>query len=111
MLDASIRQLLQKASVIGQEFFVDILTWIEDRLYAPLDVDATLAQLEEQSFILRMLGFDYSAYFFKHLTTRDVAYQTLLLENRAMLHKLSAEAIEELYPERKQEFLFTLSDH
>lgn len=111
MLDASIRQLLQKASVIGQEFFVDILTWIEDRLYAPLDVDATLAQLEEQSFILRMLGFDYSAYFFKHLTTRDVAYQTLLLENRAMLHKLSAEAIEELYPERKQEFLFTLADH
>jgi len=111
MLESSIRQLLQKASVIGQEFFVDILTWIEDKLYAPLDVSATLSQLEEQSFILRMLGFDYSAYFFKHITTRDVAYQTLLLENRATLHRLSAEAIEELYPERKQEFLFKLADH
>jgi len=111
MLDGAIRQLLQKASVIGQEFFVDILNWIEEQLYDPLDVDATLSQLEQQSFILRLLGFDYSAYFFKHITTRDVAYQTLLLENRATLHRLAAEAIEELYPQRRQEFLFTLADH
>lgn len=111
MLEGAIRQLLQKASVIGQEFFVDILNWIEEQLYDPLDVDATLSQLEQQSFILKLLGFDYSAYFFKHITTRDVAYQTLLLENRATLHKLAAEAIEELYPQRRQEFLFTLADH
>ncbi len=111
MLDNSIRLLLQKAAVIGQEFFVNILSWIEDKLYNPIDVPETLSQLEQQAFILKLIGFDYSAYFFKHITTRDVAYQTLLLENRTILHKLAAEAIEELYPERQQEFLFQLADH
>jgi class 3 adenylate cyclase/predicted ATPase len=111
MLDASIRLLLQKAAVIGQEFFVDILSWIEDKLYNPIDVSGTLSHLEQQSFILKLLGFDYSAYFFKHITTRDVAYNTLLWKNRSILHRLAAEAIEALYPDRRHEFLFTLADH
>jgi tetratricopeptide (TPR) repeat protein len=111
LLEKTIRLLLQKAAVIGQEFFVDILSWIEDKLYDPIDVKETLAQLENQAFILKLLGFDYSAYFFKHITTRDVAYQTLLLENRKILHLLSAEAIEELYPERQAEFLYPLAEH
>jgi len=111
MLEGSIRLLLQKAAVIGQEFFVDILGWIEEKLYNPIDVNGTLSQLENQSFILKLLGFDYSAYFFKHITTRDVAYQTLLLENRAILHQLAAQAIEDLYPQRRGEFLHILADH
>jgi class 3 adenylate cyclase/tetratricopeptide (TPR) repeat protein len=111
LLDGAIRLLLQKASVIGQEFLVEILRWMEDRLYNPTDLEGTLTDLERQAFILRLLGFDYSAYFFKHIITRDVAYQTLLLENRAILHQLAAEAIEELFPERTQEFLYQLADH
>lgn len=111
MLDKSIRLLLQKAAVIGQEFFVDILRWIEDKLYYPIDVNGTLAQLEKQAYIMKLIGFDYSAYFFKHIITRDVAYKTLLIENRLILHKLAAEAIEALYPDRQQEFLFILADH
>ncbi len=111
MLDKSIRLLLQKAAVIGQEFFVDILSWVEDRLYYPIDVSETLAQLEKQAYIMKLIGFDYSAYFFKHIITRDVAYKTLLIENRLILHKLAAEAIEALYPDRQQEFLFILADH
>lgn len=64
VLDNSLRVLLQKAAVIGQQFFVDILSWIEDKLEYPLDVNETLAQLEQQAFVLKLLGFDYSAYFF-----------------------------------------------
>ncbi|MDD3234752.1 MAG: adenylate/guanylate cyclase domain-containing protein [Candidatus Cloacimonetes bacterium] len=111
MLDSAIRLLLQKASVIGHEFFVDILRWMEEKLYNPIDINNTLSSLENQAFILKLLGFDYSAYFFKHIMTRDVAYQTLLLENRITLHKLAAEAIEDIYPGRQQEFLFQLADH
>lgn len=111
LLETSIRLLLQKAAVIGQEFFVDILSWIEDKLFDPIDVSTTLAKLEHQAFILKLLGFDYSAYFFKHITTRDVAYHTLLLENRKILHRLSAEAIEALYPQRQDEFLYPLAEH
>ena len=111
LLDKNIRLLLQKASVIGQEFFVDILNWIEEKLYNPIDVRETLQQLESQAFILKLIGFDYSAYFFKHITTRDVAYKTLLVGNRMILHKLAAEAIETLYPERSREFVYALADH
>jgi len=110
-LPDAVKMLLQKASVIGQEFFVDIIHEIEKRLHSSEDTDKTLAELENQSLILKMLGFDYSAYFFKHITTREVAYQTLLQINRKMLHQLTAEAIETIFPKRLDEFLFALAEH
>lgn len=110
-LPSSLRLLLHKASVIGQEFFVDILKKVETRLQDPIDVDATLEQLEQQALIFKLLGFDFSTYFFKHITTREVAYKTLLHENRKMLHQLIGEAIEELFTDRLEEFFFVLGDH
>ncbi len=110
-LPVALRMLLYKASVIGQDFFVEILRYIESKLHEPMNIEATLTSLEEQSLIFRSLGFDYSAYFFKHITTREVAYQTLLLENRKVLHQLCGEAIEQLYPERLDEFYFVLANH
>ena len=110
-LPISLRMLLHKAAVIGQEFFVDILRYMENRLQDNLDVDATLKSLEDQSFILHSLGFDYSTYFFKHILTREVAYQTLLAENRKVLHRLCGEAIETLYPDRLDEFYYALAEH
>lgn len=110
-LPSELRLVLHKASVIGQEFFVEILKHIESRLHDPTDIDSTLELLERQSMVLRILGFEYSTYFFKHITTREVAYQTILVENRKMLHQLCGEAIEELYPERKEEFCYVLAEH
>ena len=110
-LPIALRTLLYKASVIGKDFFVDILKQIEARLGESINVDETLANLEEQSIVFKALGFDYSAYFFKHIATREVAYQTLLQENRKLLHRLCGEAIEQLYPNRLNEFYFVLADH
>ena len=109
-LPVALKMLLHKASVIGQDFFVDILQYMEAKLNEQIDVVQTLNSLEEQSIILKSLGFDFSTYFFKHITTREVAYQTLLLENRKILHRLCAEAIEELYPERLEEFTYLLAE-
>ena len=110
-LPHALRMVLHKASVIGQEFFVDILRSVEERLEDHIDIDQTLEKLESQSLILRLLGFEYSTYFFKHITTREVAYKTLLHENRKMLHLLTAEAIERIFSDRLSEFYFTLGDH
>ena len=110
-LSVPLRMLLYKASVIGNEFFVEILRRVENRLRDPLDIDATLSELEEQTIILRMLDFEYQSYYFKHITTREVAYQTLLMENRKMLHQLTGEAIEEIFADRIDEFIFTLAEH
>ncbi len=110
-LPPALRMLLHKASVIGQEFFVDILRYMEKQLHDPIDVDATLRNLVDQSLILQMLGFEYSSYFFKHITTREVAYQTLLVENRKLLHQLCGQAIEELNKDRLEEYYFVLAEH
>lgn len=110
-LSVPLRMLLYKAAVIGNEFFVEILRRVENRLRDPLDIDATLSELEDQSIILRMLDFEFQSYYFKHITTREVAYQTLLVENRKMLHQLTGEAIEEIFADRIDEFIFTLAEH
>ncbi len=110
-LHESVKILLQKAAVIGQEFFVEILGAIEQRLQNTTDVSSTLSNLEQQALVLKMLGFDYSSYFFKHITTREVAYKTLLVANRKILHQLTAEAIESIFAERTDEFLFELANH
>ena len=110
-LPQTLRMLLHKAAVIGNTFFVEILREVEKRLSDPVDVDSTLRDLEKHSLVFRNLGFDLSTYFFKHISTREVAYQTLLQQNRKMLHQLTAEAIESLFAERLDEFAYALANH
>lgn len=110
-LPQNLRMLLHKAAVIGNEFFVAILREVESRLHDPVDVELTLKDLEDHSLIMRTLGFDFSTYFFKHITTREVAYQTLLQQNRKMLHQLTAESIESLFADRLDEFVYPLAEH
>jgi len=110
-LPEAVRRLLQKAAVIGQEFFVDILKEVQQHLAEELDVDGTLGQLEQQALVMRMLGFDFPSYLFKHITTREVSYHTLLQANRKLLHQLTGEAIELLFAERLEEFNFALAQH
>jgi class 3 adenylate cyclase/predicted ATPase len=110
-LPQHLRLILHKASVIGHEFFVEILREVELRLDDPVDVDRTLKDLEQHSLIMHMLGFDFSTYFFKHITTREVAYQTLLHQNRKMLHQLTAEVIESLFGDQLEDFVFALAEH
>ncbi|MCB5294970.1 MAG: tetratricopeptide repeat protein [Candidatus Cloacimonetes bacterium] len=110
-LPQNLRMILHKAAVIGNEFFVEILREVESRLNDPSNIENTLGMLEEHSLIMRLLGFDFSTYFFKHITTREVAYQTLLHQNRKLLHSLTAEAIENLFEGDLEDFVFALADH
>ena len=110
-LPAELKLMLQKAAVIGPEFLVDILKQVEASLSEALDVDATLASLEQYSLISKVLGFEFPSYFFKHITTREVAYQTLLVANRKVLHQITAEAIEKVFADRLEEFLYALAEH
>lgn len=110
-LPHNLRLMLHKASVIGNEFFVDILREIDKKLNEDEDVAQTLTDLEDHSLIMKLLGYDYSSYLFKNITTREVAYQTLLHQNRKMLHQLAAEAIEKLFADRLDSFVYALADH
>lgn len=110
-LPQALRNLLQKAAVIGHEFFVDVLSEVEKNLEDPIDIDSGLSSLEEKTLILKQAGVELSSYLFKHISTRDVAYQTLLIANRKLLHQLTAQAIEKLFPDRLEEFSYSLGTH
>ena len=58
-----------------------------------------------------MLDSAYSTYFFKHIITQEVAYNTLLMVNRKILHRITAEVIEKQFANTIEEFYYNLAEH
>ena len=107
-LEAGARQSLQLASVIGREFTMRLLDRISD---LKTELAGVLTELKGLELIYEKTFFPELAYMFKHALTHDVAYSTLLVERRKVLHSIVAAAIEELYPDRVAEHYETLAHH
>lgn len=103
------REALQLASVIGREFTQRLLARISNPESTTLD-DA-LAELKVLGLIYQRSFLPELAYMFKHALTHDVAYATLLLEKRKVLHRIIGAAIEELYSDRLSEHYETVAHH
>jgi predicted ATPase len=50
-------------------------------------------------------------YLFRHALVQDAAYESLLLEQRYRFHRIVAETVEQLYPERLEELAPVLAQH
>ena len=50
-------------------------------------------------------------YLFRHALIQDAAYNSLLKNNRRMLHHAVGEVLEQLYPERRDELAPVLGQH
>ena len=50
-------------------------------------------------------------YTFKHALTQEVAYNSVLVELRRLLHERAAQSIEALYPDRLEDHLTELAHH
>jgi tetratricopeptide (TPR) repeat protein/class 3 adenylate cyclase len=109
-LDQQIKTTLQHASVLGRDFFYKTLKWIEGKIENGADPKTALGELVVFNFILTQEHFD-PLYIFKHILTRDVAYDTLLHRNRKVLHRLYAEFIEEIHAEHLDKYYFELGEH
>jgi len=108
-LPALDKQTLQIAAVIGRLFQHPVLAYLykqEIKIGSPLD--ELLLRLLERELIHQSDEYDYH---FKHAATHDVAYSTLLHEQRKRLHRAAAEAIESLFPNNLDELAPTLADH
>jgi adenylate cyclase len=94
-LEAQVRSVAQVASVIGRSFAVPLLVEVVGQ--AAESVDESLAQLQraEIAFPRRNPTLEYV---FKHVSMRDVAYNTLVQKRRQELHLQTARAIATLYP-------------
>jgi predicted ATPase/class 3 adenylate cyclase len=108
-LPADVKTLLQTLAVLGKEFAWNLLTAVVDQ---PEDeLQRLLAHLQAEEFLYEQPAFPESEYTFKHALTQEVAYNTVLLERRRVVHERAAQAIEGLFPERLPEHYNELAHH
>ena len=102
------KRAIQIASVIGREFAVRLLQRageLGDR------INPLVGELRALELIYEKSGVPELAYMFKHALTHDVAYESLLVQRRKLLHHTIGRAIEELYADRVAEHWETLAHH
>jgi predicted ATPase len=103
------KALLQQLAVIGREFPLGLVRQViaqpEDEL-SPL-----LSALQHKEFLYEQPALPEVEYFFKHALTQEVAYNSVLIERRKALHEQTAQAIEQLYHDRLEEYYSELAHH
>ena len=108
-LGADEKQLLQQLAVVGRQFPASLVNQVvtqpEDELHR------LLSALQAKEFLYEQPAFPESEYIFKHALTQDVAYGTMLQEQRKVLHEKTANAMEVLYQENLDEHVTTLAHH
>jgi len=109
-LEKTLKLLLQKATIIGEDFFIQILSQLEKKLGGDANIDKPVHTLEDEDFIHHYIN-QLDHYKFKHMLTRDVAYSTILISNKVLLHKAVAEIIEEYFADKLDTFYFDLAIH
>jgi class 3 adenylate cyclase len=108
-LPASEKSLLQTLAVIGKDFPLDLVRHMtaspDDRL------EPMLKNLQGGEFIYEQPALGEAEYTFKHALTQEVAYNSVLLKRRRLLHERAGEAIEVLFKDRIDDHLAELAHH
>jgi class 3 adenylate cyclase len=112
LLDTAEKRALQRAAVVGRVFWPGpvgrLLNGDGER------VRETLERLEDRELVLSRLTSAIAGepeFIFKHILTRDVAYESLPRRDRATAHSAVAEWIESTTGERRDEFAELLAYH
>ncbi len=109
-LDESPRRTLKVASVLGRVFRAPMLPAVYPELGAAADVDGNLQALGAADLV----HVDQEAertYFFKHVITQEVAYQSIPFALRAMLHERCGSYIETAESDSVERHLDLLAHH
>jgi class 3 adenylate cyclase/tetratricopeptide (TPR) repeat protein len=91
-LGAEEKGLLQTLAVIGKRIPLSLAKQVA--AVPEEEVLSLLAHLQSGEFLYEEVAFPESLYTFKHALTQDVAYNSLLIEQRRILHERTAHAIE-----------------
>jgi class 3 adenylate cyclase/tetratricopeptide (TPR) repeat protein len=108
-LPANEKEFLQILSVIGKEFPLGLLRQVTG--HAEGELYHLLSHVQAGEFVYEQPAFPEPEYTFKHALTQEVAYQSVLVERRKLLHERTAQAIEGLYQFRLEERYGELAHH
>ncbi|MBV8360089.1 MAG: hypothetical protein JO189_19445 [Deltaproteobacteria bacterium] len=103
------KELLQTLAAIGREFPLRLAQHVAGCPEPQLD--AALTHLQSAEFIHEQPAPGDVEYIFKHALTHEVAYNSLLIEHRKLLHERIAGAIESLFVDRLDDHLKDLAHH
>jgi len=103
------KQLLATAAVIGKVVPFSLLQAVCDQ--DELALRQGLSHLQVTEFLYETALFPDLEYTFKHALTQEVAYGTLLNEQRRELHARILEAVERIYGDRLAEQIERLAHH
>lgn len=111
-LDKEARHTLQLASVIGRSFYLRVLDAIQGpALSEEIDLNDELITLQRKELIRQAAYLPEPEYVFRHALAQEAAYNTILLRQRQLFHRLTGNAIEELFADRLDEFYPILAYH
>ncbi|MFQ5458096.1 MAG: tetratricopeptide repeat protein, partial [Myxococcota bacterium] len=102
------KRAIQIASIIGREFALRLLERISE---IGDQLDHVIDDLRALELIYEKAAHPELAFMFKHALTHDVAYQSVLLKRRKVLHRVVGHAMEELYRDRLAEHYDALAHH
>jgi class 3 adenylate cyclase/tetratricopeptide (TPR) repeat protein len=103
------KELLQTIAVIGREFPLQLIREVTGKPQP--DLDRALRVLQSGEFVYEQPAFPEPEYVFKHALTQEVAYNSVLIERRKLLHNRAGAAIESLYASRLDDHLEELVRH
>jgi class 3 adenylate cyclase len=112
LLPSEDKRAVQLASVIGRVFWTGPLQRLLDA--PPDDVEDALDRLQDRGLVVARMSSTIAGQrecAFKHVLTRDVAYETLPRRDRAAAHVTVARWIEETAGERWREFVELIAYH
>jgi predicted ATPase len=95
--------------VFGREFPLGLIRRVVQHSYAELD--RMLSDLQLAEFIYEQPATGDIEYIFKHALTQQVAYDSLLIERRKLLHERAGQALESIFAGQLEDHLDELAHH
>jgi predicted ATPase len=103
------KDLLQTLAVMGREFPLGLIKGVIER---PDDeLVHLLSHLRSAGFIYEQPALPEATYIFKHVLTQEVAYNSLLIQRRKLLHERTAAQLESLFADHLDDHLSELAHH
>ncbi len=103
------KELIQTLAVMGRESPLALIRQVASQQEGELE--RMLADLQTGEFICEQPAAAGVEYTFKHALTHEVAYNSLLIERRKLLHEHAGQALESIFPGQLDDHLSELAHH